>query len=80
MKKSGSVLYACNTSMGASLEQQINGCHWEPLSFFSEKFDSAKRNYSKYDRKLTAVYESMKYFNFWLEALDFEIYSDHKPL
>ena len=48
--------------------------------FFSEKFDSAQRNYSTHDRELTAIYGSIKYFKFLIQALNFKIYCYYKPL
>ncbi|GBN57423.1 hypothetical protein AVEN_10582-1 [Araneus ventricosus] len=40
----------------------------------------AESRYSTYDRKLLAVYSSVKHFRHFLEGRDFIIYTDHKPL
>ena len=70
---------ASDFAMGASLEQYIDNI-WKSLAFFSRKFSSSQRNYSAYDRELTAVYESIKYFKYFLEGRNFKIVTDHKPL
>ena len=53
---------------------------WKPLAFFSRKFSSAQRAYSAYDRELTAVYEAVRHFKYFLEGQSFKIVTDHKPL
>lgn len=70
---------ASDKAIGAVL-QQLNAGAWEPLAFFSRKLTSAQVKYSPYDRELLAIYESVKYFRHMLEARDFVIYTDHKPL
>lgn len=70
---------ASDFGMGASLEQRFQDS-WKPLAFFSRKFSPAQRNYSAYDRELTAVYEALKYFRHFLEGRNFTIVTDHKPL
>ena len=70
---------ASDFSMGASLQQKIKGT-WEPLGFFSKKLSDTQRKYSTYDRELLAIYSAIKYFKHMLEARDFSILTDHKPL
>lgn len=70
---------ASDTAMGAVLQQQRAGA-WEPLAFFSRKFSPAQTKYSPYDRELLAIYESIKHFRHMVEARNFVIYTDHKPL
>ncbi|GBP93204.1 Transposon Tf2-6 polyprotein [Eumeta japonica] len=70
---------ASDTSSGAVL-QQYKDKAWEPLAFYSHKLSPAQRNYSPYDRELLAIYEAIKHFRHMLEARDFVIYTDHKPL
>ena len=53
--------------MGGALEQLFDGI-WKSLGFFSQNFSSAQRNYSAYDRELTAIYEAIKYFKYFLEG------------
>lgn len=70
---------ASDFGMGAALEQMISGS-WRPLSFFSRKFTPTQKNYSTFDRELTAIFESIKYFRYFLEGREFRIVTDHKPL
>lgn len=70
---------ASNTAVGAALQQLING-EYEPLGFYSKKLTDAQKNYSPYDRELLAAYQSVKYFRFMLEARQFTLFTDHKPL
>lgn len=70
---------ASDLGMGATLEQFLNKS-WKPLAFYSKKFNSAQSKYSTYDRELTAMYEAVKYFRYFLEGHAFKIITDHKPL
>lgn len=70
---------ASDTAMGAVLQQRKNDI-WQPLAFFSRKFNPAQQKYSPYDRELLAIYESVRYFRHMLEARHFTIYTDHKPI
>ena len=70
---------ASNFGMGASLEQLLDDT-WKPLAFFSRKFSNAQRIYSAYDRELTAIYEAIRHFRYFLEGQTFTIVTDHKPL
>ena len=65
--------------MGAALEQR-SGDLWQPLGFFSQLFSPAQQKYSTYDRELTAIYEAIRHFLYYLEGVEFKIYMDHKPL
>ena len=70
---------ASDTKMGGVLEQRSNDL-WEPLGFFSQLFTPAQKKYSTYDRELTAIYEAIRYFYYYLDGAEFKIYTDHKPL
>lgn len=70
---------ASDTAIGAVLQQRREA-NWEPLAFYSHKLNGAQRKYSPYDRELLAVYEAVKYFRHMVEARDFAIFTDHKPL
>ena len=70
---------ASDSMMGGALEQLFDGI-WKSLGFFSQNFSSAQRNYSAYDRELTAIYEAIKYFKYFLDGRNFKIATDHKPL
>lgn len=70
---------ASDFAMGAVLEQKDPG-GWVPLMFFSKKFSAAQIKYSAYDRELTAIFEAVKFFRYFLEGQYFTIITDHKPL
>lgn len=70
---------ASDTAIGAVLQQLKNGT-WEPLAFFSRKLSPTHQKYSPYDRELLAIYEAIKYFRHMVEAREFVIYTDHKPI
>jgi hypothetical protein len=70
---------ASDLAIGAVL-QQIKNDTWETLAFFSRKLSPSQTKYSLYDRELLAIYESVKYFRHMIEARDFVIYTDQKPL
>ena len=70
---------ASDRAIGAVL-QQHDGNAWQPLAFYSHKLSPTQQKYSPYDRELLAIYESIKYFRHMIEARDFVIYTDHKPL
>lgn len=70
---------ASDTGIGASVEQFQDGS-WKPLAFFSRSLTSTQRKYSTYDRELTAVYQSIKYFDYLLQGREFKVVTDHKPL
>lgn len=70
---------ASNTAAGAVLQQFSEGS-WQPLGFFSEKFNHAQRNYSTFGRELLAMKMAVKYFRHLLEGRTFVIYTDHNPL
>lgn len=70
---------ASNSALGAVLQQLVHN-NWQPLAFFSKKFNKAQQQYSAYDRELLAIYESVKHFRYMVEGRHFTIYTDHKPL
>lgn len=63
---------AFDLAMGAVLEQGERDT-WEPLAFFSRKFSPSQTRYSAYDRELTAIFESIKYFRHFIEGREFKI-------
>jgi len=67
---------ASDFAMGAVLEQRLDNS-WKPLAFFSRKLSSSQLKYNAYDRELTAVFEAVKYFRYFLEGRDFKILTDH---
>ncbi|UYV84182.1 hypothetical protein LAZ67_X001460, partial [Cordylochernes scorpioides] len=70
---------ASDRAVGSVLQQLDNNI-WKPIAFFSKKLNPAQCNYSTYDRELLAIYLSIKFFKHLLEAREFTILTDHKPL
>ena len=70
---------ASTTAMGAVLQQRVQ-CGWQLLAFFSRKLSPAQQKYSAYDWELLTIYEAVKYFRHMLEARNFTVLTDHKPL
>lgn len=70
---------ASNFAIGSVLEQLVNES-WQPLGFFSKRLNTTQEKYSTYDRELLAIYKSIGYFRHLLEAREFIIYTDHRPL
>ncbi|UYV61070.1 K02A2.6-like, partial [Cordylochernes scorpioides] len=70
---------ASDRAVGSVL-QKLDNNNWKPIAFFSKKLNPAQCNYSTYDRELLAIYLSIKFFKHLLEAREFTILTDHKPL
>ncbi|GFT39470.1 uncharacterized protein NPIL_560841 [Nephila pilipes] len=70
---------ASDFAIGGALFQIIDN-EPQPLAFFSRKLSQTEKNYSAYDRELLASYASIKHFIHMLEARDFKLFTDHKPL
>lgn len=70
---------ASDTCVGAALHQKI-GNQLQPIGFYSKKLTESQRKYSTYDKELTAIFQSIKHFNYLLEGRRFRIFTDHKPL
>lgn len=70
---------ASDTAVGAALHQVIDK-EMQPLGFYSKRLTDTQKRYSTYDRELLAAYQSVKHFRHMLEARDFILLTDHKPL
>ena len=70
---------ASDVAMGAVLQQYLDG-QWCPLTYFSRKLSPAEQRYSTFDRELLAVYSAIRHFRHFLEAREFYVLTDHKPL
>lgn len=70
---------ASAVAIGAALEQIVQGKP-QPLAFFSQKLNTAQRNYSTYDRELLAVYAAVKSMKDVIEGRPLVIRTDHAPL
>ncbi|GFW43654.1 hypothetical protein TNCV_4770031 [Trichonephila clavipes] len=69
---------ASNYAIGAL--HQVVDSELQPLAFFSRKLTSSEKSYSAYDRELLAIYLAIRHFRYMLEARDFTVFTDHKPL
>ena len=70
---------ASDVAIGAILQQFLDG-KWCPLSYFSRKLSPTEQRYSTFDRELLAVYCAIRHFRHFLEAYEFHVLTDHKPL
>ncbi|GFX60426.1 retrovirus-related Pol polyprotein from transposon opus [Trichonephila clavipes] len=70
---------ASDYAIGGALHQVVNS-ELQPLAFFSRKLTSSEKSYSAYDRELLAIYSAIRHFRYMLEARDFTVFTDHKPL
>lgn len=70
---------ASDFAIGGALAQIVNN-DAQPLAFFSRKLSPTEKIYSAYDRELLAAYAAIKHFRHMLEAREFSLFTDHKPL
>ena len=70
---------ASDIAIGAVLQQYLDN-KWCPLSYFSRKLSPTEQRYSTFDRELLAVYCAIRHFRHFLEAREFHVLTDHKPL
>jgi hypothetical protein len=59
---------------------QKSGNHGWPLRFFSQKLTDTESHYSTFDRELLAAHAAIKHFRHFCEGLQFQLWTDHKPL
>ncbi|GFT36687.1 retrovirus-related Pol polyprotein from transposon 17.6 [Trichonephila clavipes] len=70
---------ASDYAIGGALHQVVDS-ELQQLAFFSRKLTSSEKSYSAYDRELLAIYSAIRHFRYMLEARDFTMFTDHKPL
>ena len=70
---------AFDVAIGAVLQEYLDG-EWCPLSYFSRKLSPTQQRYSTFDRELLAVYSAIHHFRHFLEAREFYVLTNHKPL
>ncbi|GFX01871.1 retrovirus-related Pol polyprotein from transposon opus [Trichonephila clavipes] len=70
---------ASDYAIGGALHQVVDS-ELQPLAFFFRKLTSSEKSYSAYDRELLAIYSAFRHFRYMLEARDFTVFTDHKPL
>ena len=70
---------ASGNSIGCVLQQSKNGVT-TPLAFWSKGLTKAQENWSVFEKELFACYASLKHFRYYLEAKDFVLLTDHRPI
>ena len=70
---------ASDHAIGAALHQ-LTPRGPAPVAFFSRKLSPAEQRYSTFDRELLAVYAAVRHFRHFLEAVPFDVFTDHRPL
>ncbi|GFV34052.1 retrovirus-related Pol polyprotein from transposon opus [Trichonephila clavipes] len=70
---------ASDYAIGGALHQVVDS-ELQPLAFFSRKLTTSEKSCSAYDRELLAIYSAIRNFRYMLEARDFTVFTDHKPL
>ena len=70
---------ASDVTMGAILKQYLDD-KWCPLSYFPRKLLPTVQRYSTFHRELLAVYCGIRHLRHFLEAREFHVITDHKPL
>ena len=73
------VVDASDFGVGGVVQQHVDN-QWQPMAFFSKRFQPAETKYSTFSRELLAAYLGIKHFRHLLEGRHFTIYTDHKPL
>lgn len=76
-------VYASTTGVEAVLfQQQGNPPRLHPFAFFSQKFNSAERNYNIGKQELLAIKLALKEWRHWLEGAhhQFTVWTHHKNL
>ena len=70
---------ASGTTIGCVLQQRKEGT-LTPLAFWSKGLTKAQLHWSTFERELFACYASLKHFRYYLEAKDFILCTDHRPI
>ncbi|GFU15065.1 hypothetical protein TNCV_3702481 [Trichonephila clavipes] len=69
--------YAIGGALHQVVDSELQLLAWRT---FSRKLTSSEKSYSAYDRELLAIYSAIRHFRYILEARDFTVFTDHKPL
>ena len=70
---------ASDLAIGAALQQHTPQGP-APIAFFSRKLSPTEQRYHTFDRELLAVYSAVRHFRHLLEAVPFNVYTDHMPV
>ena len=70
---------ASENSIGCVL-QQVRNDITTPLAFWSKGLTNAQKHWSVFEKELFACYASLKHFRYYLEAKEFTLRTDHRPV
>ena len=66
---------ASDSAIGAVLSQEGN-----PIAYFNEKMNDAKKKYFVYDQEFYAIVQALKKWRHYLLPKEFVLYIDHQAL
>ena len=73
------VVDASGFRIGAVL-QQVNDDATRPIAFWSKSLSDPQKSWSAFERELYACYTALKHFHYFLDALEFTLKTDHRPI
>ena len=65
--------------IGAVL-QQVKNDVTRPIAFWSKSLSDPQKSWSAFERELYACYAALKHFHYFLDALEFTLKTDHRPI
>ena len=73
---------ASDMGLGAVQMQESAEKLEHPIGYFTQKFNSSRRNYSSNEKEALALILALQYFEFYVMPAKFpiDIYTDHNPL
>ena len=73
------VVDASGFRIGAVL-QQVKDDVTRPIAFWSKSLSDPQKFWSAFERELYACYAALKHFHYFLDALEFTLKTDHRPI
>lgn len=71
---------ACQTALGAVLEQADPDGEYHPVAYFSKKLQGAEKNYHVREQEFLAIVCALRHWRHYLLGRAFELITDHKSL